>query len=70
LIAPSTLALFSGTNFSIGQWEINEDNSIGLFLAIINTILWIACYFCMRNLTIDPSFQYVKDEIFTKDKIE
>ena len=38
---------------------------------MISTILWIACYFCIYNLTSDPCFQYVEDEIFTaEEKIE
>ncbi|XP_066913440.1 uncharacterized protein [Clytia hemisphaerica] len=67
-LAPCTPLLFLGIKFEIihNTWIINQNNFVGLFLAISFILMWIAACFCISNLTLDPIYQQIKCEILEK----
>ena len=62
-MAPCSPLMFKYVDFDIGNWNINQYNCIGLFLAACSYILFVEFYFGLSNLTLDPAYDLVKDDI-------
>ena len=69
-LASLTPVLFTGINFHIGWWHVTTNNFIGLFLAVLASIVWLVAYFFLPNLTLDPIYKEIEDEIYKKDSKE
>ena len=68
-LAPCSPIMFYGIHFNIAQyWIITQNNFIGIFLAILSSILLIISYFHIHNLTQDKTFDFLKDQILGDDK--
>ena len=68
-LAPCSPIMFYGIHFNIAQyWIITQNNFIGIFLAILSSILLIISYFHIHNLTQDKTFDFLKDQIIGDDK--
>ncbi|XP_066933275.1 uncharacterized protein [Clytia hemisphaerica] len=68
-LAPCTPVLFTGINFHIGFWHITTNNFIGLFLAVVATIIWVATYLFLPNLTLEPIYKTMKNDIFSSTEV-
>ena len=69
-LAPCSPIMFYGIHFKIGAWSITQNNFIGIFLAILSSILLIISYFHLHNLTQDKNFDLLKDQILGNDKVK
>ena len=69
-LAPCSPLMFKGVDFYLFGVYINEYNCIGLFLAFCFLVLFVVFYFGASNLTLEPEYQLVKDDILSeKDKV-